>query len=109
MARIGGAAEREDFFDTLDDNLKFSADHGNVTGHISGLLDIEEYYVLERPAAARAYLHGSNCFHFLANPRLTLNLDVQIAPQIVCFAQAPRRSRLRSIDGRRHGYRFANG
>jgi len=81
LARMAWA--EGDFLDSLDDQLKFSADHGNVTGHISGLLDLEEYYV-QQPAPGLIYEDHS----FLFSPRLTLNLDVQIGPQIYLFAQA---------------------
>ena len=81
LVRTAGA--EDDFFDSLDDHLKFSAFNGNVTGRISGLLDVEEYYV-KQPAPGLVYEEYS----FLFNPRLTLNLDVQIGPQLYLFAQA---------------------
>jgi len=73
----------DDFIDSLDDNLKFSAENGYVTGRISGLLDIEEYYV-QQPAPGFIYEDHS----FLFNPRLTLNLDMQLGPQLYLFAQS---------------------
>ena len=77
------ACGSDDFLDALDDNLKFSTSNGGVEGRISGLLDLEEYYV-QQPAPGLIYENHS----FLFNPRLTLNLDVQIGPQFYLFAQA---------------------
>src|SRR5271154_6608445 len=79
----GRAAAQEDFLDSLDDHLKFSACQGALAGHISGLLDLEEYYV-QQPAPSLIYEDHS----FLFNPRLTLNLDAQLGPQVYLFAQA---------------------
>jgi len=83
LAVSGRVRADEDFFESVDDHLKFSADNGNVTGRISGLLDMEEYYV-QQPAPSLLYEDHS----FLFSPRLTLNLDLQLGPQVYVFAQA---------------------
>ncbi|HEY0257315.1 MAG TPA: hypothetical protein VGC39_07725 [Candidatus Methylacidiphilales bacterium] len=77
------ARASDDFFDSVDDHLKFSALNGAVEGRISGLLDLEEYYV-QQPSPGLVYENHS----FLFNPRLTLNLDLQLGKQFYLFAQA---------------------
>jgi hypothetical protein len=77
------SASAQDFFDTVGDDLKFGTANGVVAGKISGLLDLEEYYV-QQPAPGLIYEDHS----FLFNPRLTLNLDLQVGPQVYIFAQA---------------------
>lgn len=79
---IARVAPAQDFLDAVDDHMKFSAFNGYVTGRMSGLLDIEEYYV-QQPAPGLIFENNS----FLFNPRLTLNLDVQIGPQLYLFSQ----------------------
>jgi hypothetical protein len=80
---IGRLATADDFLDKLDDNLKFGTDNGAIAGKITGSLDLEEYYV-QQPSPGLVYTDHS----FLFSPRLTLNLDLQIGPQIYVFAQA---------------------
>ena len=77
------ACAQEDFFDSVDDHLKFAAFNNSVQGRISGLFDLEEYYV-QQPVPGLIYDDHS----FLFNPRLTLNLDVQVGQQFYLFAQA---------------------
>jgi len=76
------ASHAQQFFDAADDYLKFNAFNHAVAGRISGLVDVEEYYV-EQPPPGVVYEDHS----FLFNPRITLNLDVQIGPQLYLFAQ----------------------
>jgi len=80
MARVACASD--DFFDTIDDHLKFGIYNNNVTGRLSGRLNLEEYYVQQPPPGL---IYTDN--HFLANPSLTLNLDVQAGPQIYLFGE----------------------
>ena len=75
-------SEAQEFFDAVDDHLKFSAFNQGVVGKISGLIDLEEYYVQQPPPGVIYDDHS-----LLFNPRLTLNLDVQIGPQLYLFAQ----------------------
>jgi len=72
----------EDFLDTLGDNLKFGAFNNYVTGKLSGRLNLEQYYV-QQPPPGLIYTDG----HFLTNPSLTLNLDVQAGPQLYLFGE----------------------
>src|ERR1700733_4828387 len=77
------ARAEDDFLDSVDDHLKFSAFNGSVVGRIGGLLDLEEYFVQQPPPGLIYEDHS-----FLFNPRLTLNLDAQIGQQFYLFAQA---------------------
>lgn len=74
---------QEDPLESLRNNLKFSAFDGNVNARISGLLDLEGYYVQQPPPGLIDTNHD-----FLFNPRLTLFLDAQIGPKFYFFAQA---------------------
>ena len=76
------ASAGDDFFDTLDDHLKFNAFNGAVAGRLSGTFDLEEYYIQQPPPGLIYTEHN-----FLTNPRLTLNLDLQLGPQVYLFAQ----------------------
>ena len=78
----GNALADDDFFDSVDDLLKLSAFDGNVTARVSGLLDLEGYY-MQQPAPGLI----ENEHSFLFNPRLTTYLDAQIGPQFYFFAQ----------------------
>jgi len=77
------ARAQDDFLDSVSDHLHFSAYNGYVSARLSGLLDLEEYYVVQPPPGLVYEDHS-----FLFNPRLTLNLDVQVGPLIYLFAQA---------------------
>ncbi len=76
------ASAGDDFFDTLDDHLKFNAFNGAVAGRLSGTFDLEQYYIQQPPPGLIYTEHN-----FLTNPRLTLNLDLQLGPQVYLFAQ----------------------
>jgi hypothetical protein len=80
MNRVAFASE--DFLDSVDDHLKFAAANGYVSGRLSGQMNLEEYYVQQPPPGL---IQTNN--NFLANPSLTLNLDVQAGPQIYLFGE----------------------
>jgi hypothetical protein len=71
------------FMEKLDDYLAISAFHGNVRARVSGLLDIEGYYVTQPAPGLIETDHN-----FLFNPRLTVFLDVQASKYVYAFAQA---------------------
>jgi hypothetical protein len=77
------AAHADDWMDNLDESLRVSFFKGAVTAQLSGLLDLEGYYIEQPPTAL--YTAGGNA---LFNPRLTFNLDAQITPAIYAFAEA---------------------
>jgi hypothetical protein len=74
---------QDDPLESLASSLKFSAFDGNVNARISGLLDLEGYYVQQPPPGLIDTNHN-----YLFNPRLTLYLDAQIGPKFYFFAQA---------------------
>lgn len=76
------AAAQDDFLDAVDDHLKFSACNGDVRVRLSGLLDMEGYYVEQPPPSL---IQTSQ--NYLLNPRLTLFLDAQLGEQFYLFAQ----------------------
>ena len=79
----GIADAQDDFFDSLDNALKFSAFNGNVNTRVSGLVDLEGYYMQQPPPGLIETNHP-----FLFNPRITLFVDSQIGAQLYFFAQA---------------------
>ena len=76
-------ARADDWMDNLDETLRTSFFKGTVTVQVSGLLDLEGYYI-QQPATG-LYTEGGN---FLFNPRLTINVDAQITPAIYAFVEA---------------------
>lgn len=78
----GGAARGDDWMDNLDESLRVSFFKGAVTAQLSGLMDMEGYYI-QQPATA-FYQTGGN---YLLNPRLTLNFDAQITPAVYAFVE----------------------
>jgi len=82
-AALLGTARADDWMDNLDDSLRVSLFKGAFVAQLSGLLDLEGYYI-EQPTTG-LYTEGGN---FLFNPRLTFNLDAQITPAVYAFAEA---------------------
>jgi hypothetical protein len=80
---VRAAPAQDELLDAIGDNLKFNTSDGVFAGKISGLFDLEEYYVQQPPPGLVYTDHN-----FLFSPRITLNLDLQIGPQIYIFAQA---------------------
>ena len=77
-----GTARADDWMDNLDESLRVSFFKGAITAQLSGLVDMEGYYI-QQPTTA-LYQEGGN---YLLNPRLTVNLDVQITPAIYAFVE----------------------
>jgi hypothetical protein len=73
---------RADFFDKVNDGLSLSDSDHRFHLQLSGLVDLETYFI-DQPAPALIFTDRD----FLLNPRLTLFLDAQIGPQIYVFAQ----------------------
>ncbi len=66
----------------VDEWLGVSLLKGNVKARVSGLLDLEGYYVEQPPSGLVETRHG-----FLLNPRLTLNLDAQFGSHFYGFVE----------------------
>ena len=75
--------EAEDFLDQIDEALTITAFHDNFRARLSGLMDLEGYY-LQQPAPGIIYTTRDTLF----NPRLTLFLDAQLGPHIYVFVQS---------------------
>lgn len=72
-----------EWLDQLDDSLFLQSPNGLFRVDASGLLDLETYYVDQRPPG----LIFSNDKHFF-NPRLSLFLDTQLGPHLYSLVQA---------------------
>jgi hypothetical protein len=77
------ALRAEGFLDRVDEALTFSVLDNQVRARISGLLDLEAYYVAQPPPGLI-----STDDHFLFNPRLTLFFDAQLGPKFYVFLQS---------------------
>ncbi|MEY2564073.1 MAG: hypothetical protein QOH88_2266 [Verrucomicrobiota bacterium] len=73
---------RGDYFENIHEALYFHDAQDRVRLQISGLVDVEMYFI-DRPAPALIFADRE----FLLNPRLTLFVDAQIGSQIYFFAQ----------------------
>lgn len=84
LAILAGAAinaKGQDWLDTFDDKLAFNTRDGFLNSRVSGLLDLEGYYIDQRPPGL---LFEDESFF---NPRLSLFLDAKIGPHFYVFAQ----------------------
>jgi len=70
-------------FDKLDDSLFFQSRNGVFRSDLSGLLDLEGYYIDQRPPGM---IFGNNDEFF--NPRLSLFLDTRLGPHLYSLVQA---------------------
>jgi hypothetical protein len=72
----------QQWLDELDHNLSLSSRNGFLRADLTGLLDLEGYYVDQRPPGL---LFEDESFF---NPRLTFFLDTGIGPHLYGFVQA---------------------
>src|SRR3974390_335569 len=72
----------QEWLDKVDDNLTLKSRNGFFTTHLSGLLDLEGYYVDQRPPGL---LFEDESFF---NPRLTFFLDTTLGPHFYSLVQA---------------------
>ncbi len=70
------------WLDALDYKLSLKSQNGFFSSDLTGLLDLEGYYVDQRPPGL---LFEDESFF---NPRLTLFLDTRIGPHLYSFVQA---------------------
>ena len=78
----GAARAADDFLDEIDNRLNLHLFDNYVSARLSGLIDIEGYY-FQQPAPGLILTARD----YLVNPRLTMNLDVQIGSHFYLFAQ----------------------
>jgi hypothetical protein len=79
---LAGNVPAQELLDQLDQRLVLSSRNGFFRSQLSGLLDLEGYYVDQRPPGL---LFEDESFF---NPRLSLFLDAQLGPHFYIFAQA---------------------
>ncbi len=82
---VGGAAgmvSAQEWLDTVERTLHVTSRDGFFRSDLSGLLDLEGYYVDQRPPGL---LFEDESFF---NPRLTLFLDTHLGPHLYSFVQA---------------------
>jgi hypothetical protein len=72
----------QEWLDQLDNKLSVKSQDGLFQARLTGLLDLEGYYVDQRPPGL---LFEDESFF---NPRLTFFLEAQIGPHIYAFLQA---------------------
>lgn len=82
LALVHRGAAAEYIWDDLDSALSFSGFHDQVRAHLSGTLDLEQYW-FEQPAPDLIYSPSNR----LATQRLSLFLDAQIGSRLYIFAQ----------------------
>ena len=82
LAFSASVAQAQDFLDSLHNRLRVQTSNGFFSSQFSGLLDLEGYYVDQRPPGL---LFEDESFF---NPRLSLFLDTRIGPHFYSFVQA---------------------
>jgi hypothetical protein len=82
-AFVAARLEADDFLDQLDEALTISAFHDQFRARLSGLMDLEGYY-LQQPSPGIIYTTRDTLF----NPRLTFFLDSQLGPHVYVFVQS---------------------
>jgi hypothetical protein len=84
LVLAGGLRDgRADFLDDANSKLSLTAFQGNLQLKLSGMLDLEGYYV-DQPPPGLIFTDQ----HELFNPRLTLFFDGQLGSQVYAFVQA---------------------
>jgi hypothetical protein len=79
---LANTVPAQELLDQLDQRLALSSRDGFFRSQLSGLLDLEGYYLDQRPPGL---LFEDESFF---NPRLSLFLDAQLGPHFYIFAQA---------------------
>ncbi len=71
-----------EWLDQVENHLQWESPEGNIRTKVSGILDMEGYYIDQEPPAL---ISSDDTFFF--NPRLSLFLDAEIGEHIYAFAQ----------------------
>jgi len=77
----GSALAQEAWLQKLDDTFSYQSPSGLVRADLSGLVDLEAYFVDQRPPGL---IFGNSDF---LNPRLALFLDAHVGPHLYTFVQ----------------------
>lgn len=83
LALAGTASAQSDWLDRVDDALTWRSSDGFVRAELSGLADLEGWYVDQRPPGL---VFGDD--ESFVNPRLRLFLDAWLGKQLYGFVQA---------------------
>ncbi|HEV2392355.1 MAG TPA: hypothetical protein VG146_08325 [Verrucomicrobiae bacterium] len=78
---FGATARAQSWLDVLQDSLSLKSPNGFFQSDLTGLLDLEGYYVDQRPPGL---LFENESFF---NPRLSLFLDTSLGPHLYSFVQ----------------------
>lgn len=76
------ALAQTEWLEKLDDSLFLQSSNGWFRADVSGLLDLEGYYIDQHPPGLVFSEHD-----FFFNPRLSLFLDARFGPHLYAFAQ----------------------
>src|SRR5688572_12145861 len=79
---IATSVSAQELLDTLDDSLYLQSSNGQIRADLSGLLDLEGYYI---DAIPPGLLFPDDRFFF--NPRLSLFLDTRIGEHLYSLVQ----------------------
>ena len=82
LLMLGFAARGQAFLDSVDNALTLQSRNGWFRSDLSGLLDLEGYYIDQRPPGLIFEDHS------FFNPRLTLFLDTRLGDHFYSFVQA---------------------
>jgi hypothetical protein len=78
---LAPSVQGQEWLDTVEDNLSLKSRNGVLRSDLTGLLDLEGYYVDQRPPGL---LFEDESFF---NPRLSLFLDTRVGPHLYSFVQ----------------------
>ena len=81
MVLLPGMAPAQSWLDRVDDGLHVQSPSGLFRADLSGLLDLEAYYIDQRPPGLVFSPHS------FFNPRITLFLDARLGPHLYSFVQ----------------------
>jgi hypothetical protein len=82
LALLPTSRAADEFFDQIDDALTVSAFDAQVRARLSGVVDVENYWI-QRPPPGLIFSNHTRVF----TPRLTLFFDAQLGPHLYLFTQ----------------------
>src|SRR5215475_1112652 len=82
LLAVAATVRGQEFLDELDRQLHVKSNNGFFQASLTGLLDLEGYYVDQRPPGL---LYEDESFF---NPRLTFFLDTRLGAHVYAFLQA---------------------
>lgn len=82
LLSLAATATAQEWLDQVEDSLSLKSRNGFFRSDLTGLLDLEGYYIDQRPPGL---LYEDESFF---NPRLTFFLDTRLGPHFYAFLQA---------------------